>query len=335
MRKLATIRKIDIIKPIKDADAIECAILGGWPVVIRKGEYQEGDLVIYCSIDSWVPTSIAPFLSKGKEPSVYEGVSGERLRTIRLKKQLSQGLLLPISIVDNITVAVGDDVTDFLGIIKWEAPLSAQLSGVAKGLFPTTICKTDQERLQNLSSELAEWQTEDLTWEITEKCEGSSFTAYMLNNEFGVCSRNLELKDTAGNTLWDIAKQLQLKEKLTIVGRNIAVQAELIGPGIQSNIYKLVKHQLAVFDIFDIDTQQYLLAEPRIAIINQLGLTAAPIIDAKFSLKGQTMNQLLEFADGSSIIGITKCNREGLVFKCNEQAVSFKVISNQYLIKEK
>ena len=55
MRKLATVRRIDNILPIAGADAIECAVVGGWKVVVKKGEYQVGDLGIYCEIDSWIP----------------------------------------------------------------------------------------------------------------------------------------------------------------------------------------------------------------------------------------------------------------------------------------
>lgn len=96
MRKMASIRKIDAIGPIEGADAIEVATLGGWKVVVKKNEFNVGDLAVYCEIDSWIPTEIAPFLSKGKEPREYNGVKGERLRTVKLRGTLSQGLLLKI-----------------------------------------------------------------------------------------------------------------------------------------------------------------------------------------------------------------------------------------------
>ena len=88
MRKMATVRRIDAINPIPDADSIECAVIGGWKVVTKKGEYKPGDLAVYCEIDSWIPNELAPFLSKG-EPKEYNGIKGERLRTVRLCKQLS------------------------------------------------------------------------------------------------------------------------------------------------------------------------------------------------------------------------------------------------------
>lgn len=173
-RKMATIRKIDDIRPIPDADAIETAVIGGWTVVIKCGEFTVGDLAVYCEIDSWIPNHLAPFLSKGQEPREFEGIKGERLRTVRLKKQLSQGLLLPMSCLTNFgaDLSEGDDVAETLGIVKWEATLSAQLAGDAVGLFPSWIQKTDQERIQNLTSELAEWKKQDITWEVTEKLDG-------------------------------------------------------------------------------------------------------------------------------------------------------------------
>jgi RNA ligase (TIGR02306 family) len=95
-RKMATIRRIDEIRPIEGADAIEAAVVGGWVVVIKKGEFKAGDLAVYLEIDSWVPHEIAPFLSKGQEPREYNGVKGERLRTVKLRGTTSQGLLLKL-----------------------------------------------------------------------------------------------------------------------------------------------------------------------------------------------------------------------------------------------
>ena len=123
-RKLATVRRILEINPIENADSIERITVDGWNVVGRKEEYSVGHLVIYLEIDSWVPTEVADFLSKGKEPRVFNEVKGERLRSIKLRGQLSQGMLLPVSSV-NLQVNEGDDLTEFLGIQKWEKPMNA------------------------------------------------------------------------------------------------------------------------------------------------------------------------------------------------------------------
>lgn len=157
-RKLASIKPITHIRPIPDADAIECAIVdGGWPVVVKKGEYQPGDVAIYLEIDSWVPHELAPFLSKGKEPREYNGVKGERLRTMKFHGQVSQGLLIRVSDVplhvyavtnsdtgeayhmDEIVWEIGEDLTLELGIQKWEPPIPTQLQGQMKGAFPYFI----------------------------------------------------------------------------------------------------------------------------------------------------------------------------------------------------
>lgn len=145
-RKLATIRKIAEIKSIPDADRIVAYRVDGWWVVDSVGKYQIGDLVCYLEVDSWVPHTLAPFLSKGNEPREFENVKGERLRTIRLKGQLSQGLLLPLTPADKEYFGEGEDVTEDFGILKWEAPIPAELSGDVKGSFPGMIPKTDQER---------------------------------------------------------------------------------------------------------------------------------------------------------------------------------------------
>ena len=145
---MATLRFIDAIDSIDGADAIEVATVGGWKVVTRKGEFKAGDLAVYCEIDSWIPHNIAPFLCRGVEPRKYNGVDGERLRTVKLRGQISQGLLLPRHVVlDKIgEIEVDMDVTEILGIQKWEAPIPAQLAGVMRGNFPSFIPKTDQER---------------------------------------------------------------------------------------------------------------------------------------------------------------------------------------------
>lgn len=345
MRKLATIRRIDALNPIEGADAIECATVGGWKVVAQKGLYNVGDLAVYFEIDSWIPHELAPFLSKGKEPREFEGVKGERLRTIKLKKQISQGLLMPLSDeliqdshgmnrVDLPYIEEGADFTEFLGILKWEKPINAQLAGICKGNFPTAIPKTDQERVQNLKKEVEQASAAGQLFEVTEKLEGSSMTCYLIDGVFGVCSRNLDLKETAENAFWKTAREEGIEEKMrSAVGDNIAVQGELIGPGIQGNIYKLSKPEFHVFDIYDIDAGAYLRPEFRRALVARMGLTHVPVISTTCQVTG-TVDELLLWAEGESVLN-DKQEREGIVFKCLDGGMSFKAISNAYLIKQK
>lgn len=340
MRKLATIRKIDALVPIEGADAIECAHLGGWKVVAQKGLYKEGDLVVYFEIDSWIPTDLAPFLSKGKEPREFEGIKGERLRTIKLRGQLSQGLLMPIGEDTikgaGILIDEGLDVTDHLGIVKWEKPMNAQLAGMARGNFPTQIPKTDQERAQNLKKEIATAAASALQFEITEKLEGSSMTVYMIDGEFGVCSRNLDLKETEGNAFWATARRDGIEEKMRAVDEhwNWAIQGELIGPGIQGNIYKLTQPMFCVFDVYNIQEGGYLDPDARRALIAKMDLNHVPVLLIDKDLGVGSVEEILLWAEGPSKLN-DKQEREGIVFKEANGGMSFKAISNKYLLGEK
>ena len=334
MRKLATIRKIDLIRPIPDADAIECAVVGGWTVVIKKGDFKVGDLAVYCEIDSWIPTELAPFLSKGQEPREYNGVRGERLRSVKLRGQLSQGLLLDRFVaLDKVgEIHEGMDMSDLLNIVKYEPPVPACLAGKARGLFPSFVPKTDQERIQNLTIEHAEWVTAGLTWEVTEKLDGSSMTVYVNEQDHGVCSRNLNLYDTEGNTLWQVAHRDQIITAIQDSQRNLAIQGELIGEGIQGNHYKIKGQSFYVFDIYDIDKGSYLTPKERRDFCEFHELLHAPVIVDDKDLGIGTVEELLSWANDKSRLN-PQADREGLVFKCNERQISFKTISNKYLLK--
>lgn len=338
-RKLATIRRIDEIRPIEGADAIEAAVVGGWTVVVKRGEYAAGHLAVYLEIDSFVPTALAPFLTKpGHEPKEFNGIKGERLRTVKLRGQISQGLLLPLSVVFELPPTTGvdiinTDVTEALGIQKWEAPVPAQLAGTVRGNFPGFISKTDQERIQNLTAELREWQdNSQFTWEVTEKLDGSSMTVYVRDEDAGVCSRNLDLKQDAANTFWRVALAEDLIGKIRSTGRNLALQGELIGEGIQGNRYKIVGQTFRLFDIFDIDRGDYLKPQERREIAAALDIKHVPVIATELVI-AEYVQGLLTMAEGKSVLN-SAAEREGLVFKCNTfGGPSFKAISNKFLLK--
>jgi RNA ligase (TIGR02306 family) len=346
VRKLASVKPITYIKPIEGADAIECAIVdGGWPVVIRKGEYKVGDIAVYFEIDSWVPHELAPFLSKGQEPREYNGVKGERLKTIKLRGQVSQGLLLPLECLGSIAndVSVGEDVSHILNIQKWEPPIPAQLQGTMKGNFPHFIPKTDQERCQNLRKEIFE-EHEGETYEVTLKLDGSSTTIYVKDGEVGVCSRNIDLKETEGNSFWKAAREQNIIEPLLELskekGEEYAIQGELIGEGIQGNPEKLKGQRFYLFDIYSITEGRYFEPFERYTVLDQLRMLGAdvehvPIIDQHVFVTQQykTIDDLLNFAEGPSLNPQTK--REGIVFKSWDSDFTFKAIANSYLLKHK
>ncbi len=437
-RKLASFRTVDAIEPIEGADAIELAVVGGWKVVTKKGEFKAGDPCVYFEIDSFLPDGVPAFqFLVDKSSRVFNGVKGHKLRTIKLRGQISQGLILPLTAFPILGLVLREelepgDLTDveqmmgpellaefknlrfglheleaalspedlnlnkLLGIVKWDPPLNAQLAGMAEGLFPSFIRKTDQERCQNLKAEIFQFEAalvpfddsaltdearqtmiekgllvyengpigeelfkvlrgkadRDAQYEVTMKLDGSSMTAFARNvdgvTETGVCSRNLQLKvneANAENSFVKMAVGSHLLAALHVLAEEhdiqIAVQGELMGPGIQENREQLSDFKFFVFDIFDIKTGTYLAPEERRAMVLRLQAFGAkidhvPIIAHSANMLDtlgiENMDQLLKFAEGPSI---KHPIREGVVFKRLDGQFSFKAISNKYLEKEK
>jgi RNA ligase (TIGR02306 family) len=348
-RKLATIREIEEIKPIPEADKICAYRVGGWWVVDTINKYDVNDLAIYCEVDSWIPHELAPFLSKGQEPREYNGVKGERLKTVKLRGQVSQGLLLPSTILDELGLwplagdPVGHNLTNQLNIQKWEPPIPSQLQGKMRGNFPHFIPKTDQERCQNLRKDIFDTHKDDV-YEVTTKLDGSSMTVYVKDGEVHVCSRNIDLIETEGNTFWNTAREQNIIDTLLELssekGEEYAIQGELIGEGIQGNPEKLTGHKFFLFDIYSITAGRYLKADERYSILDKLNMNGASIEHVPIVEQGlrvaqayDSIDELLEFAEGPSLNPQTK--REGLVFKSWESDFSFKAISNSYLLKTK
>ena len=335
MRKLATIRRIQQVNPIPNADNIEVARVDGWWVVVLKNQFQVGDLSIYFELDSWIPSTIAPHIHKDFKE--YNGVPGSRLKTIRLRGQISQGLLLPISEDLRIDLSFNDiepieglDLTDHLGIQKWEAPVSPTLRGNAMGNFPSFIPKTDQERIQNLRSHLDRWNNEQVKFEVTEKLDGTSFTAFIRDDDFGVCSRNLRLREDDNNLYWKTARKLDLEEKIRGLHRNISIQGEIIGEGVQKNRYQIKGHSLFVFGVYDIDAGIYLTPYDRHDIIRRIGLQSVPVVHSEWVMQHE-ISDILAMSEGMS--GLNKVEREGFVFNRLDYHESFKSISNKFLLK--
>jgi RNA ligase (TIGR02306 family) len=339
-RAMATIRKIDEIRKHPNADALDLATIDGWQCVVKRGDFKTGDIVVFCEIDSWVPYSIASFLSKGKEPKVYEGVAGERLRSIKLRGELSQGLVLPLTVLTQVAMNdwestesfVGTDVSELLNIKKWEKPISSQLVGIARGNFPSFLRKTDQERIQNQFKRITPEQFKDV-YEVTLKIDGSSCTFYHNNGEVGVCSRNLELKtdeSNADNMYLKMFNDLGLQDKLQNLGLNIAVQGELWGSGINGNWENISGTRFSVFDIFDINKQCYMNAMDRRDITEVLGLQHVPVIECTTLEKFHSVADFLAYADRPSIYNKVA---EGVVFKSlSNPDFSFKAINNKFLL---
>lgn len=360
MRQLATIRKISELLPIEGADLILTAIIDGWTVVVKKNEFKVGDLCVYCEIDSFLPDGNPAWQHLvEKHPRMFEEGRGHRLKTVRLRGQLSQGFAAPIHTFFDMFVNSdedegqelseffyeGADLTEFLKIKKYEAPVPTELAGQVKGNFPTFIPKTDQNRCQNMYRNIFV-DNADTRYEITMKLDGTSFTAYVRDDHDGVCGRNWELSIdelNEGNSLVRMYLDSGLHAALREFGLNYAVQGELMGPGIQQNREGLKSHKLFVFDVYDIDTGEYLPPKERhllMAALYRIGLNRdmvdhVPVIEFDKSLSELslfTTNDLLKYAEGPSIVHPI---REGDVFKSMDGKFSFKAISNQFLLKEK
>jgi RNA ligase (TIGR02306 family) len=382
VRKLASIRRIKQLLPIDGADRIEIAIVDGWQVVVQKNLYNVGDLVVYLEIDSWVPTTIAPFLTgDGKEPKEYNGVKGERLKTIKLRKQLSQGLLLPLTLNTSLgdrlySLNEGDDVTEELGIQKWEPAEKEsnpnQPNGAKNRPFPYFLRKTDQERAQNYGK-LIELNL-DTEFEVTVKKDGSSMTVFRVNPNsrfykdakardlkelswwervqtffhkdepvYGICSRNQQLR-LEGNSNFHKAAEPLLLELAGYNEGSVALQAEVVAPDIQGNYEKVSSVEAHIFDVFDIDQQEYKTPRDRRSFLGVM-FAGTHVPHVTVVDKG-TLRSIIQYKEGDDVVAklLTyatgegdnpSVQREGVVFKAEGKDFSFKVISNEYLLHKK
>ena len=324
MRKLVSIQEVLDVQPIEGADAIEVARVLGWSVVIKKGEFAVGDKVVYAEIDSVFPEKEEfEFLRRGKF----------RIKTMKLRGQVSQGICFPLSILPEGDYEVDQEVTDIIGVTKYEPKIPACLVGVKKGDFPSFIPKTDETRVQVRQRQLTD--NKGAVCVVTEKLDGTSTTFYQHDGEFGVCSRNMVLFEDEENTYWKMAKKYDVQEKLRLFGRNIALQGETIGVGIQSNKYKLEDNQFYLFNIYDIDAGGYVDYDELVLYAKILELPLVPILDDNFILHDD-IDQYVEEAKGFSVLN-GKTKREGVVIKLKEhmpgEGYSFKAISPDFLLK--
>ncbi len=368
-RKLVTLRRITDIRPIANADAIEVAVVDGWECVVKKGEFEVGQYVLYFEIDSILPKGRPEFeflMARGCKMQPAEDGSlleGHRLRTIKLRGQVSQGLVIPVPeflaldisedgapiVIDWQDTEMGiiydscDDLSNVFGVKKYEKPIPAQLAGMCRGNYPAWLPKTDQDRVQNCFNKMSG------TFYFEEKLEGSSMTIYHDGEKVGVTSRNIDLVlEQEGNTFVDVAKASGLMELLVKYAEEnqntqVAVRGELIGPNIQGNIYGLTNHQFYIFDIFV--NGRYLTVDERVLFIHNVlkdcnkDVVQCVRVLGTLNIEAYTVREVIEMSNGFSILN-TKTRREGLVFKARDlnahnQVVSFKAISPEYLLKEK
>lgn len=323
MRKLASIQRIKSIEPIANADTIMKATVLGWQLVIKKDEFKPGDLCVYVEIDSILPDKYDFEFLRNKN---------FRIRTIKMRGQISQGICFPLHILpNNIQVDEGADVTDVLNIVKYEPPIPVNMQGIMKGPFPSFIPKTDETRVQVLQ-DLLNTHKGALCY-ITEKLDGTSVTFFVKDGVFGVCSRNMELEEIENNLYWKAARQLNIEQKLRSVGCNIAIQGELVGEGIQGNKLKLKGQHVFVFNVFLIDEYRYAMFHEWIKMVEDLDIPCVPVITDNYRLEN-SISDILSMSETFSLINLSAM-AEGIVIRLkeNKEMVSFKAINNEFLLK--
>lgn len=372
-RKLVSIQTIKKLMPIKGADFIEIALINDWTCIVKKGEFTVGDLAVYFEIDCLLPEeSRYDFLASSKRN--YFGTPKYHIKTMKMRGIISQGLALPLSVFPELDSKIEGDLSTKINVIKYDPEFyenkseSSSKTGNKQKKFPSFIPKTDQERIQNLPHYYERYK--DHLWEETLKLDGSSLTCYKIdkpltkwqlfkkwlgfkqsNIHFGVCSRNLELQITDnfsksfdnGNLIseynqsdfWKIVLKLRINELLP---SGYALQGELIGPKIQDNHEKVSENEFWIFDIYDITNKTYLTPSERhnfkAKYFNEEHYHVPVIEYIKIFTECKTLDALQKRITGQSInIGTIS---EGRVYKsCTIPGLSFKCISNEYLLKAK
>lgn len=336
-RKVASIQTVLAIEPIPNADAIELARIQGWQCVVKKGEFHIGDTGVFFEIDSVPPDDERfAFLWRAKDGSVTTQPVSFRLRTIRLRGRLSQGLLMPLALFPELppSLETGADVTELLGVTKWEPQIP--LNDEVDGPFLPGVPKTDEMRIQSFPEVLAELTGKPYI--ITVKCDGTSAT-YGVNRHTGaftVCGRNWSIK-CGPNAYWHAAGKYGLETILQQFPDWI-IQAELVGPGIQKNRLGLKSIELRVFNVFDQEQGRYLDHDQAAKILGAHGIPMVEVLERGESF-AHDQTSLLALAEG--FYSNTQNEREGIVIRPQTETqslvlggrLSFKAISNRFLLK--
>lgn len=343
-RKLASIQRIYQIDPIEGADRIELARVLGWQCVVNKGQFRPMDPGVYFEIDSFLP--IRPEFEFMRASSFKKSdILGEgfKLRTQKFRGQLSQGLLLPVSAFPEIPAdaELGTDVTELLGVRKWEIEEKATTGGTVIGTLPYDIPHTDETRVQAEPGLIQAFA--GLEYYISTKMDGSSHSIGIDENGFHVTGHNYEYKDDGTSSFYSLVKERGYQEKLEDFAqknalKTITVQGELCAPGIQQNRLRLKKPEWYVFTIRENGKRVGLNRMQEICGLLQM--TTVPVEEVGMDLPSRypTVEALLSRADGSYQSGGKK---EGIVIRTTEPVyneligaeLSMKVVSNKYLLK--
>lgn len=339
MRKnLVTIQKVIGVRPIKGADRIEVAQVLDWEVVVRKDEFKVGDLCVYFEVDSFLPVREEfEFLrASSYRENDYVG-KGFRIKTQMFRGQLSQGLLIPQASYKELDgLPVGTEVSERLGVKKWDVPEFPSGMGTVIGDFPGHIPQTDEMRVQSFG-EMRE-QLLGKPYYITTKYDGTSMSVEINEGKVRVYGRKTEMKDEESSMMWHTLREKGYLNAILEYGRNFTLQGELIGPKIQKNCLDLDTLDWYVFTMLD-ENHERVPLDVLIRTLDELNIPMVGIEEVGENFD-YTTKELLKLAEGRYSSGRHK---EGIVVRPqqpefnmeNLTELSFKVLNNKFLLKEK
>ncbi len=374
MRKLATIQKVLDVEKHPNADRLDICIIKGWEVITVRDQFKVGDLCVFFEIDSLLYSHpVFDFLSKYK----YR-VKTQKLRgTISQGLAMPVSIIGEITNNHIYEIILGQDVTEILKVTKHDPQAKKEarrnqrkdpkrnfiveymlsfawfrkfyftfISQKRVRNFPWFISKTDEERIQNMPRIFRHWDGKQAY--VMEKLDGTSATYAifkdnkwynkLVKKNFYVCSRNLTLHRENDTEWWKMARTYDIKNKLLKVGKNIAIQGEIIGPGIQKNKYKLDNQEYHVFNVIDIDENyKYSLGE-RKAFCKEYGFNCLDDFLTIEITEDLDVKYMVEMSKGDSAYQnwdrIKNLQREGIVVRLLEDdRHSFKVVNPDFLLK--
>jgi len=320
-----TIERLAKIWEHPNADRLELAQLASmtYQFVIGKGDYKVGDLVVYFPIDSVLPPPVVTALNLAGK---LAGSDKNRVKTIKLRGVISQGVVASPQVVlpdwnDGAAYVEGQDVTELLGVTKYEPPLLIGSEGEL-GRMPPLVSVYDIEGAERFVGE-ADHYLMDQPVMISEKLEGSHFSASLYaDSEIVVCRRRYSV--SAEHGWYKVAEQSGLLAKLPNLKAAIeqslghpievaTVREEIVGPGIQGNYYKLPKLQLYVFEI-EADGQP-VNGDLYLRLIHDFELPHAPVLTSGDPLRTWLADRsVTDASNGKSLLN-TAALREGIVIR--------------------
>ncbi len=316
---LVYIGRIVDLQPIYAADLIVCATVvcgegGKWQGVVRKQDFVINDSCVVFLPDALIPE---------REDMAFMKHTGWRVKMRRFKGAPSEVVIMPIAPREFMIKPVGTDLTEAFGVTKYHKPVPENLQGIAKGMFPDFIPKTDEPNYQRYP-ELVEKLCGN-AWYMTEKADGASTTAFKHKGVFGLCSRNLELERNEDNGYWKVALKYDLENKLS---EGLAIQFETCGPGIQGNPMGLQDIDGFLFSGYSIIAKRYLTFHELRFLCLELNMPTVRFIEWGCCF----FKDALE-TRGEGVYKNGK-QREGVVIRSQENMghvpISFKVINLNY-----